>query len=254
MTWFDSNYTYRQIVGIDVFGGSGTSATIDAEIIVPDDWDTFWNNIRSDFRDVLVTDAKGTLVNYSRKSGANFSNRVLTLQVDGLPIDNDDSMNVVYGYFGSPNETTDRSVATTIASAKVGHILLENAYGRIVPASSAIVGIDSPLASFSKTTNEDIDIFFSVAGLFGPRIDAYNKHLGLEGIKHVIIKSFDSSGTHDDNRISEIQTRLGNNFVRARFKGGSNNTSYASTVQITTTLGQFIESRCILRTKDLLPE
>ena len=253
MTWFDSNYTYRQIVGVDVFGGSGVSATIDIETLVPADWDTFWTTIRSDFYDVVVTNAKGVVLNYSR-SGANYANRALTLQVDGLTIDNDDSMNAIYIYFGYADETTDRSVATTITSPKTGHILLENPYGRIVPAQSAIVGIDSPLASFSKSVNEDIDIFFSTSNMFGKRVDTYNQRLDFEGIKHVVIKSFDSSGTNDDTRISEPFTRLGNNFVRARFKGGTDETSYAATIQITTTEGQFIESRCILRTKDLLPE
>lgn len=253
MTWYNSNYNYRQIVGIDVFGGSGSAATIDVEIVVPSDWDTFWGTIRSDFRDVIVTDAKGTLVSYAR-TGANYSARTLTLQVDGLAIDNDDSMNVVHIYYGYATESTDRSVAVTIASAKPGFILLESAYGRIVPASSAIVGIDSPIAAFSKTTNEDIDIFFSTIGLFGNRVDSYNKRIDYEGIKHVIVKSFDAAGSHNDSRITENQTRLGNGFVRARFKAGSNNTSYAATIQITSTLGQFIESRCILRVKDLLPE
>lgn len=236
-----------------MFGGGGSGATIDVSIVVPDDWDTFWSTIKSDFLDVVVTDCNGDLATFSR-TGANYSGRTLTLQVDGLAIDDDDSMNVLYLYYGYASESSDRSATTTISSAKTGHILLERPYGRIVPAVSAIVGIDSPVATFSKTTNEDVDLFFSTAGLFGQRSDPYNKRLSFEGIKHVVVKSFDSSNAHSDARISESQTRLGNGFVRARFKAGDNNTTYAATIQITSTLGQFIESRCLLRTKDLLPE
>ena len=91
MTWYNAEYRRRQIVGIDATGGTGVSGTIDVEFQVPQDWDEFWNNIRSDFKDVVVTDSEGNLANFARKAGANYSTRTLTLQIDALSIKNDDS-------------------------------------------------------------------------------------------------------------------------------------------------------------------
>ena len=41
MTWFDADYRRRQIVAINATGGSGSPATIDVQITVPEDWDDF---------------------------------------------------------------------------------------------------------------------------------------------------------------------------------------------------------------------
>jgi hypothetical protein len=90
--------------------------------------------------------------------------------------------------------------------------------------------------------------------MFGQRVDTYNERTDFEGISFVDIKSYDSSGANDDGRINKSEMAFGNNYVRGRFKAGSNNTDYAATIQITTTLGQIIESRCIIRTKNLLPD
>ena len=50
MTWWNKDYRRRQIIAIDVTGGSGVSASIDWTITIPKDWDGFWDGIRSDFK------------------------------------------------------------------------------------------------------------------------------------------------------------------------------------------------------------
>jgi len=253
MTWFDADYRRRQIVAIDVTGGSGSTATIDSEFQVPSDWDDFWDNIRSDFNDVVVTDSHGNLVSFARKAGANYSTRTLTLQIDGMDIKNDDSFAVAYVYFFEPNETTDRSVSVTIASAKVGHIMLSAPHSRVVNQPASQSALDSPIQSFVKASTDEVHVYFIVNSGFAKRISPYNERNDQEGIDYVQVFSYDSSGSDASARYDESSTRIGNGFVRASFKAGDTGSDYAIAIQISTTLGQLYQIRAILRVKNLLP-
>lgn len=252
MTWYDDNFNYRKRVAVYATGGSGSSATIDIETLIPADWDHFWTNIRSDMFDVVATSAKGVQLTFARKAGANFSTRTLTIQVDGAIIDNDDAINLIYIYYGNAS-ATDLSSAVTISSPKSGVISLQKPSGYIVPAPGKNNGTDTPLTSFNKSANEIIDVFFSISGLLVTRRAPYNDRLDQEDIKYVQVFSYNSSGVHDDTRIEELATEFGSNFVRARYKAGTSGTDFAIAVSIFTTENQRLESRAILRVKDLLP-
>jgi len=253
MTWYDKEYRRRQIVGIDVTGGSGSPATVDAEFLVPADWDDFWDNIRSDFKDVVCTDSQGNLVAFARKAGANYSTRTLTLQIDGLSIKNDNSFAVAYLYFFEPDETTDHSVSVTIGSPKVGNILLSAPHSRVVSQSASQSALDSPIQSFIKASTDEVHVFFIVNQNFASRITPYNERNGQEGIDYVDVFSYDSSGSDNSARYDLGETRIGNGFVRATFKAGDSGSDYAVAIQVSTTLGQLFEIRAILRVINLLP-
>lgn len=253
MTWYNEDYRRRQIVGVDCTGGTGTTATIDIEIEIPADWDDFWDNIRSDFKDVVVTDLFGEQVSFARKSGANYSTRTLVLQVDGLGIKNDDSIQVVYVYFYNPDEDTDHAESVTITSPKAGHIMLSAPHTRIVQVAGSSSALDVPLQSFIKSSNEEIHVFWILGKNLAQRLMPYNKRNDEEGIEHVQVFSYDSSGTDNAERYAERETRIGNGFIRTTFKAGSDGTDYAIAIQVKTSLGQLLENRAILRVIDLLP-
>jgi len=254
MTWYDKDYKKRQMIGVDVFGGSGSSATIDIEILIPPDWDTFWDEIKSDMKDIVVTDPVGEMVTFAHKAGANYSTRTLTLQVDDYPSNHDNSMNALWVYYGDATETTDHTSSVTIASAKDGYILLERPYSRVVASRGGQSATDAPITSFNKSTIDTIDVFFLTSGLLGRRLENYNDRDGLEAIDYVQVFSYDSGGTNSNTRYDVADTRLGNNFVRARYKAGDNGSDYAVAIEIFTTEKQVIQSRAILRVKNLLPE
>ena len=254
MTWYDKDYKKRQMIGVSVFGGSGTSATIDIEVEIPKDWDTFWDEIRSDMIDVVVTDPLGGLLPFARKSGANYSTRTLTLQIDGYASNHDNSMNALWVYYGNSTESTDHSVSVTISSAKNGFILLERPYARVVPARGGQSATDAPITSFNKSSVDAVDVFFLTNGFLGKRLENYNERDGFEAIDYVQVFSYDSSGSNSNARYDVDDTRLGNNFVRARYKAGDSGSDYAVAIEIFTTEKQVIQSRALLRVKNLLPE
>lgn len=253
MTWYNAEYRRRQIVGIDATGGTGVSGTIDVEFQVPQDWDEFWNNIRSDFKDVVVTDSEGNLANFARKAGANYSTRTLTLQIDALSIKNDDSFCVAYVYYFQPNETTDHSTSVTIDSPKLGHIMLSAPHSRVVSQPASQSALDAPVQSFIKASTDEVHVFFLINRNFAKRLSPYNERNDQEGIEYVDVKSYDSNGTDSSARYDIRDTRIGNGFVRASFKAGDSGSDYAIAIQIYTTLGQLLEMRAILRVIDLLP-
>tara|TARA_R110000824_G_scaffold19663_6_gene75680 strand:+ start:1790 stop:2554 length:765 start_codon:yes stop_codon:yes gene_type:complete len=254
MSWFNKNYNRRQIVGVNHFGGSGVQATIDIEFSIPADWDTFWDEIRSDFRDVVVTDPKGNVLSFARKGGANYSDRILILQVDGYVSNNDNSMNAIFVYYGFSSETSDRSVAVTIASPKEGYITLERPISRIVPSRGGQSATDTPIISFSKATIEEVDVFFLTVSLLGRRYQTYNNRNNLEAIDYVEIFSYDNTGTNSATRYDLDDVRLGNTFFRGRYIIGDDGSDYAVVAKFTTTEKQILETRAILRVKNLLPE
>lgn len=253
MTWYDENYRNRQIVAIDVTGGTGVAATVDVEVEIPTCFDVFWDSIRSDFKDVVVTDEKGELVNFARKSGANYSNRVLILQLDGYGVQSDDSTAVCYVYFNYPDETTDHSTSVTITSPKKGEILLAAPHSRIVSSRAAQSATDNPIQSFTKASTDVVHVFFAISSSLARRITPCQGRNDMEGLSHVTIHSYDDTGTDDDGRYEVTETQFGSGFVRATFKGGDDGESYAIAVKMVTTLGQTIETRAILRVIDLLP-
>lgn len=253
MTWYNRDYRQRQIVGVEVFGGTGVPATVDIEIEIPEDFDAFWTSIRSDFKDVVVTDSKGESITFGRKSGANYSTRTLTLQVDGHQVQSDDALNVLYVYFENPDETTDSATSVTITSPKNGHITLSRPHSRIVSSRTSQNATDTPIQSFVKGSNDEIHVFFAITSSLAKRITPYNDRDDEESIEYVNVYSYDSSGTNAVERYNESETRFGSGYIRATYKAGSDETSYAIAVTMVTTLGQTIETRAILRVIDLLP-
>ena len=89
--------------------------------------------------------------------------------------------------------------------------------------------------SFNKSSVDAVDVFFLTNGFLGKRLENYNERDGFEAIDYVQVFSYDSSGTNSNARYDVDDTRLGNNFVRARYKAGDNGSDYAVAIEIFTT-------------------
>ena len=203
---------------------------------------------------ILKTDAKGNLLSYSRDPSTNYSDRILVINVDNHTVSNDNAFNVAYVYFNYSTEDTDRSVSTTITSAKNAYIMLSAPHSRVVSINSAENAVELPAQTFIKSSSEEIHVFFVFNRYLAHRIEDYNERADEEGLNYIKLASLDSSGTDSLERYTLSNTRFGNGFIRAKFKGGSDNTDYAILCRIYTTFEQVLEARAILRIKNLLPE
>ena len=122
MTWYDSSFKQRKPIAVDASDtGAGADENRDIEIVIPNDWDLFWDNIRSDMFDVVVTNNAGDVLTFKRKAGADYSTRSLTLQVDEVSTKTQ-AVNRIFVYFQNPNQTTDLSVDVTMTTPLSGYI------------------------------------------------------------------------------------------------------------------------------------
>lgn len=254
-TWADSNYKFRIPVAVAVFPvGGGGATNIDIEVSIPPDWDTFWNNIRSDMFDIQIYSAdSSTNINYQRQSGANYSDRNLTLDIEQAAIDTQDATHLIWLYFGYSSQSTDPTTAFTVSSPYDGIIWLGRPQN-VVKSAANQIGRESPNSVFSKGSGAKVDIWFDVRTYLSAYLDPYNGRLGYEGIKYVKPKSLASDGTNSDSRYSDVDTYFVAGYASIRTIAGSSGTDYAIGLDVITTNGQTHELRALLKVQDLLPQ
>ena len=250
--WFDDNYIYRQPITVDFSGVTGSPTTKDVRIEIPTDWDLFWDSVRSDFKDVVVTNEEGVVVTFQR-TGANYSNRELKLEVDDLAVAEDNIVQQLFLFYGYANESVDRSGTFTATTPQSGYIYLGAPLLKIVEGYGLVPTSNQPLQTFVKQTTESIDIFFSIQGLLASRTTEANGRLLFEEISFVKVKSLDSSGSDNVERYALTETRFLQGYVKVRTKAGSNNTNYSLALIVNTTQSQIYDIRCLIKVKDLLP-
>ena len=117
-------------------------------------------------------------------------------------------------------------------------------------------GNESPAASFQKTVDEEVYIWFRVGSLLARRISQYNNHLDYEQISYIKVQSLDAAGSNDAARYTEGETRFLPSWVGVKVKAGSGGVDYTIAVEIVTTssgLTQTLSARALLRIRNLLP-
>ena len=200
MTLYSESYKQRQPVAVDASStGSGAVTPVDITIEIPPDWDLFWENIRSDFFDVVVVDNEGQLLTFDRAAGASYANRTLTLEVNAYRLTTQ-TVALIYVYFQNPSESSDLATTFTPSSALTGYIDLSRPTGLLVTQPLQRPPSSEPQTSFVKASTDQIDIYFAVSNLFGLRASSYNSRFGMEGLEHVVIQSFDNRLPHYHNR------------------------------------------------------
>tara|TARA_R100001460_G_scaffold32526_7_gene63838 strand:+ start:5178 stop:5945 length:768 start_codon:yes stop_codon:yes gene_type:complete len=255
MTWYDSNFKDRYPVAINVIGGSETAGTEDVEIVVPKDFDRFWTSIRPDGFDIVIADPDGNAEAFKR-SVYNYADRSLTLQADNVNFQNRNSVALLYIYFNNPDQSSDLAGSFVASSPKIGTIALNRPSSLSVGNLEQGQGNDSPAASFQKTEDEEVYIWFRVGSLLTRRISQYNNHLDYEQISYIKVQSLDAAGSNDANRYIEGETRFLPSWVGVKVKAGSAGVDYTIAVEIVTTssgLTQTLSARALLRIRNLLP-
>jgi len=258
MSWYKDTYNFRTPITLDC--SDVGSATHDFEIKIPVDWDYFWDNIRSDFKDVVVTDQTSKVVDFQRKDGESYANKTLRLELDAVitpnPVTSGGSGTMLqyFLYFGNPAESVDSEGSFSIGSPRQGAVELGAAFARIVAPFNIRPSVNQPQTTFIKTSTEEIDVFFSVAALLAPRTAQYQKRMNFEAIEKIEVRSFDKDGTNDNGRFKLSLTRFMQSVVKVRAKGGSAGADYALSLLITTTQSQVYDIRCIISVRDLLPD
>lgn len=167
MSWYSSTWRKRKAISlINTAGG----ATKDANVVIPKDWDEFWDATPADTTglELRVVAADGrTLLNYSVDdgSGGTFSraNRNGRLQIDGYAVPGTATeCDLAWLYYDPTSTQGTGAVATTIASAITGYIELGTPSTWKADATPPRPGLDRPRAAFGKDPTDEANLWLNL--------------------------------------------------------------------------------------------
>lgn len=171
MSWYDSDFEKR--AAISAVSASGTTKDID--VVIPADWDDFWDAIDSSGNELRVTGPDGyTLLSYDVDDGAggsfNRTTRAGRIRIDGASAPGDSNECLLFWvYYSSTSTQGDASVAVTIASALTGYIDRGTPSTFIIPVTPPRPGLDRPPATFTKGSGEGVYYFFDFGAVLEQR-------------------------------------------------------------------------------------
>jgi len=253
MGWYSSGFKRRIAVTINAIGAGGGSGTIDLSIVVPSKFDAFWDNIRADGYDIVVTNQHGDLATFKRQT-YHGPNKLLTLEVDNMTISDKNRMNVCWIYFDNPNQTTDLSSVFSTSGPLTGVPHQGGPGGFVVVSTRNQAIANQPLTTFIKDPGEIIDVWFSTSGLFERRSTPSNGRNLFDDPSYVEVESLTSGGVDSTARYVENESRFVDGWVRVRLQAGDNGTDYSVRCIVKSiNLNVYILS-CLVKVQKLLPE
>ena len=251
MSWFNKNFKRRVPVIIDC--STASAGSIDFQIVIPSDYDDFWNNILSTGIDIVITDDVGNLVAFERSAFVPASYRgIFKVASYNLPASN--TMLTAFVYWDNPDQTVDHSSTYTGGGSPLsGYIYLGSPFGFIVNIQSRSGLSTIPATVIQKDVDEKIDVWFPVSQLLAPRSLPYNERLDFKAIEYIDVQVLNSSGINQPSMYALSETRLIAGWCRVRVQAGATNTDYVVRALIySSDLEVFILS-CLLQVRQLLP-
>jgi len=253
MSWYSGSFNRREQIAID--GSSASAGTFDLVISIPEDFDSFWDNIRSDGNDVVVTLADGkSITNFKFASGFNIPNRSITLNVQNYALAQTGVTGFVWLYWNNPNQSSSlQSVFTLGGSTLNGYIYLCQPFGRLVTSIGYSQIALQPQSTFSKEASEKVDIWFPMRAVLAGRNQPYNQHLDCEEVTFVLAAVVDNTGSTVASMLADEEIRASSGWCRVRIQAGSTGNNYAVKLLIATTQAQQIFITSILEVETIVP-
>lgn len=246
MSWYDSDFRERApISAVNTAGG----ATKDVDVVIPKDWDAFWDEIDTAGAELRVTAADGyTLLSYDVDNGSggafDRTNRLGRIRIDGASVPGTANECLLFWvYYDSISAQGDASVAVVIASAETGYIDRGAPVGWIAAAGPPRPGRDRPNSVHGKSASDDGFLFLDVTALLERRsIDFAGKHYYEEPRAITYEVQLSSSEAAQATMIDtastrwlETKTRFGRSlYARLRVKAGTTALEYTLVATIPT--------------------
>ncbi len=254
MSWYDGNRGRRTPIAI-VHTGSGAR---DARVTIPSDHAVFWNQVRSDHLDVVVTEADGVTKATFQFSTWDYANKSGVIDVDDVTATSGE-VSLYWLYFDYPSASVDESTTFTYAAADVGYIDVGflSPFGllSVVPEAP---GVTKPSREVAKTTTESRFLYFRIADRLALRPQAVFGRRHYEELKavqwRVQLAGADQAAMYNDTAVRFLRDpRTEHPIVRVQLKGGADATDYTGILTVTTDLGgteQTIDTRVLIQVRD----
>ena len=236
MSWYSTDYQRRAAISVPNTAGS---ATLDVDVVIPQDWDEFWTRIDSSGLGLRVTDADGrTLRSYSVDNGSggawSTTNRLGRVRIDGASFNAvANSTGLLWLYFDIASPTSG-AVVTAMASVVTGYIELGAPPGWVT-ASPGKPGLTRPNAAATKTAAGTLHQWWDVAPLLQRYPVASQGRLYYEEIAAVALEAVDQTNAaaatlpeHTETRFVEVRTGPTSRrvYVRTRWANGTSGQRY----------------------------
>lgn len=249
MSWYNDSWKYRAPLAIDnTAGGAGAA---DITCVVPVDWDFFWDTVnQTDARDVRVCDSDGrTLLTYDL-DGFNLGNRALTVEIDNYTLVAS-ATRQVWLYWGNSGAATAVS-AFAPAGAKSAYALVNAAGARFIRVGPQRPGETKPRNVVTKASAEQVYLWFDFSPVLHRRADQYNSDKGFEELADVTSVDVQLAAASQAAMFDATATRfLEGGIVRMLVKAGSSGTDYTAICRCTTSYGQTVEGRALVKVRNV---
>lgn len=250
-SWYSPSFKRRLAVTIDATSAGSGPGNEDLRVVIDPSFDLFWENIRSDGKDIILTDRTSQKVNFQRAT-FNYSLKSLTLEGQNLPIEKG-KINVCWVYFDFADQVVDETTAFSPSSPLTGHVHLGAPGGFVVGQRQLKSVTESPIETFYKDPEEKISVWFSLAGILQRRKTESRGSLLMDDLSYVEVESLDSSGTNDTGRFLYSETRIIQGWVMVKAMAGNDGSNYALRVKAKTIDGLIFVLSCQINTVKLLP-
>jgi hypothetical protein len=254
---YSVDFEYRASMSVDVTGGTGIPATIDATIPIPSDWDHLWTNVRPDGNDVIAVLSDGLTLATFDITGWSVPNRTGTIRVDALAVGNDDATQQLFLDYGNPNQTVSLQSAVAIAAPKPGVVTLLN--GRTAPRVIRVGpeedGASVPRNKVVTSAGETRDIWWDLSRQLTSRRSKHNGSLRAVEVDWVQF-AVTLAGVDQPALYDEPSTRLvDQGLVRTRIVGPGTDDDYTLALDVRLTDGEHLQPRALWRvqTVDEIP-
>ena len=242
-------FSHRYPVAVDNIGGG--SGAIDITCDLAQFGDAFWSNVQSAGQDVRAIDADGsTLLAYDLLS-FNATTRTGSIRIDGYTAPGEGTL-LLWLYWGNATVST-AAVSVTISAAKTGSVYLGLPSENEIDALPERIGASKSRRKVTKTSAEQIAIWWEVRGILEIGRFAENDSRLYEEAEYARF-GVEDGGSEVSAAMDEALTRFveaGDRFwIRTIAKAGADGTDYSLRLILGTTGDRILDRRAVLSVKD----
>lgn len=168
MAWLNS--AWRSRAAITLYSSSDLAQ--DFDVVIPSQWDDFWDNIDTSGNELRVTDAAGTALDYGIDdgSGGAFSktNRLGRIRINNYDTPISTSGATLAWIYYNSTSTQGSGAGSSGTGGQTGYIELATPSGLIIGHRSPIAGNTAPPQQIHKTAAERKALWLGYGGLLAP--------------------------------------------------------------------------------------
>lgn len=247
MSWYDQDFRKRAAVTVINTGGLGT---IDFDLVVPADWDEFWDANPADTTglELRLCNADGyTLLPYSVDNGSggafSRSSRLGRIRVDTVTVPaTTNAILLFWLYFYTSSVQGSAAVATAIASPETAYVDRGSPTWFRQVLQPQRPGISRPRVSFGKDSADAVDAWLDFTPFLEQRRTPFQKRFMYEEPRAATLAAEDSSGVNAPTLVDPTKARWVETWgprgrrmlLRTPVTGGTTATNYTIKSTVTT--------------------